>query len=279
MASEASRLQLEQAVRVAEQAAVEAGTYARERFGGRLTIKQKGDAGDMVTEVDLHTDALIVERIRTAFPEHSIESEEAGQTGERHPDRVQWHVDPLDGTNNYALGIPLYGVSIAAHERDEVQLGVVYDSNQGDLYTARAGGGATRNGMPIAARPAAEWRKATISWIQGHGVGKADELCLHLRHTLESRIKRVLRVWAPSLTWAMLARGDIQGIVLYKSEGCDLYAGLLLAQEAGALVTDFQGRPVQGLCGPEPYLVAAHPDCHDELLRLVQEAVADVSNP
>lgn len=263
-----------EAIKVAEKAAKDAGEYARERFGGALSVDHKGDNGDLVTEVDLHTDTMIVYRIRSSFPEHAIDSEEAGHTGGGTADTdVLWHVDPLDGTNNYALGIPLYGVSISVSVGGEPVLGVVYDSNLGNLYTAIAGSGSTRNGEPIAAKPAADLRKATISWIQGHGVGKTDQTCLNLRHTLESRLKRVLRVWAPSLTWAMLARGDIQGIVLYNSEGCDLYAGMLLAREAGVRVTDFNGQPVTGICSAEPYLVCAHPDNHAELLRIVQEAV------
>jgi myo-inositol-1(or 4)-monophosphatase len=219
---------------------------------------------------------MIVNRIRSVFPDHAINSEEAGHTCDIEDAAVLWHVDPLDGTNNYALGIPLYGVSISASIAGEPVLGVVYDSNLGDIYTAEAGKGSTRNGEPIQARPASELRKATISWIQGHAVAKGDQVCLNLRHTLESRLKRVLRVWAPSLTWAMLARGDITGIVLYNSEGCDLYAGLLLAREAGVQVTDFHGNIVTGACTAEPYLIAAHPDNHPELLQIVQEALGIV---
>lgn len=264
---------VEEAKQLAEQAAIEAGTYARERFGSRLTVDHKSDSGDLVTEVDVHTDAMIVRRIRSRFPDHAIESEEAGHTTGAAPSDVIWHVDPLDGTNNYALGIPLYGVCISAYVYEETVLGVIYDSQLGIVYGATGGGGATQDGVPIHAKPVAELRKGTISWIQGHAVGKQDEQALRLRHALEAQLKRVLRVWAPSLTWAMLARGDLAGLVLYNSEGCDLYAGLLLAREAGVRVTDFRGTPVTGACPAEPYLVAAHPDNHAELLRIVQQAL------
>jgi myo-inositol-1(or 4)-monophosphatase len=261
---------MDRALRVAADAAVEAGSYAKRRFGGSVNAEHKDDRGDLVTEVDVETDAMIVQAIREQFPDHGIDSEEAGATGTG--GEFVWHVDPLDGTNNYALGIPLYGVSISLSRHGEPVLGVVYDSHLEDLYTATRKGGAYRNGAPIRAKETADLRKGTISWIQGHAVGKTDETALRLRNHLELHIKRVLRVWAPSLTWAMLARGDLQGIVLYNSEGGDLYAGMLIAREAGARITDYEGRPI-GAIGAEPYLVAAHPAHHDALLRLVREAV------
>ena len=95
----------------------------------------------------------------------------------------------------------------------------------------------------LQAEPKGALAKSTISWIQGHAVTKDDQRALALRHHLEYSVKRVMRLWAPSIVWAMLARGDLHGVVLYNSEGEDLYAGLLLAQEAGVKVTDFAGNP------------------------------------
>ncbi|MFD0694610.1 inositol monophosphatase family protein [Paenibacillus sp. GCM10027628] len=257
---------------VALKAAREAGELARASFGGKLDIQQKGDRGDLVTEVDMQADRLIVDSLGAAFPAHRIYSEEAGEGG-ADSDWV-WHVDPLDGTNNFALGIPLYGVSISLSHRGQIDLGVVHDSAMQTSYVAVRNEGAWQGEVKLDARPQGPLAKSTISWIQGHGVGKDDEKALKLRHHLERQIKRVLRVWAPSLTWAMLARGDLHGIVLYNSEGEDLYAGLLLAQEAGVKVTDFAGNPVTRFgigSGFAPYLVAAVPDYHEELLKMVQE--------
>ncbi|TBL71196.1 inositol monophosphatase family protein [Paenibacillus thalictri] len=262
---------LRQALEAAVEAAKLAGETATNRFGSTLDIQHKGSMGDLVTEIDLLTDKLIVDLLQQRFPEHRIHSEEAGENGTQ--SEWVWHVDPLDGTNNFALGIPLYGVSISLSHRGLPVVGVVHDSALQTTYTALAGQGAWRNDKPItvAAAPFG-LSKGTISWIQGHGVGKQDHAALQLRHHLEANIKRVLRVWAPSLTWAMLARGDLQGIVLYNSEGDDMYAGVLIAQEAGATVTDFEGRPLAELHG-EPYIVAAHPDNHAALLQLVNEAL------
>lgn len=293
---------------VAVNAARKAGELARERFGGKLSIEHKDERGDMVTEVDVQADRLIVDDILSVFPTHRIYSEEAGEGGAS-SDWV-WHVDPLDGTNNFAIGMPLYGVSISLSYQGQIVLGVVHDSAMGLTYVAVKGEGSwqedvkgdgawqegvKREGdwhkdVKLVAKPQGALVKSTISWIQGHGVGKDDQKALKLRYHLEHSIKRVLRMWAPSLTWAMLARGDLHGVVLYNSEGEDLYAGLLLAQEAGVKVTDFAGNPVALLGGSgvgvsgsadvsgagmdgAVYLVAAVPEYHAELLKFVQEAI------
>ena len=128
------------------------------------------------------------------------------------------------------------------------------------------------NGQPLTARdpePDRPMRRLTVGWIQGHGVQKKAEP-LRLKSAMDERFKRVLRLWAPTLAWAALARGDIDGIVLYDSEGDDLYAGVALAREAGIAVTDFDGAPFEGM-NPEPYIVAAHPAAHGRLLAAVRE--------
>lgn len=294
---------------VALKATWKAGELARERFGGKLDIQHKDDRGDLVTEVDVLSDRLIVEDILAVFPGHRIYSEEAGEGG-ANSDWV-WHVDPLDGTNNFALGIPLYGVCISLSYQGQIVLGVIRDSALGLNYVAVKNEGAWQEDVKLESKPKGALVKSTISWIQGHGVGKDDQKALGLRHHLEHSVKRVLRMWAPSLTWAMLARGDLHGVVLYNSEGEDLYAGLLLAQEAGVKVTDFAGNPVAMLGGSgvglsagagssasesasvsenagkstssevgkemaqAVYLVAAVPEYHAELLAFVQEAIKE----
>ncbi|MCM3749202.1 inositol monophosphatase [Paenibacillus pasadenensis] len=254
---------------VAVTAAKEAGALARDYFTKDKQITEKGEDGDLVTIADTLAEEIILSHISAAFPEHAIRSEETGWRG------VQgdwlWLVDPLDGTNNYAIGLPVYGVSITLLYREEAVLGVICDSHLELLYVAEKGKGATCNGEPISIRRSASLPKMTIGWIQGHAVGK-DPRALALKHRLESSFKRVLRLWAPAIQWCMLARGDLDAMVLYNSEGDDLYAGLLLAREAGALVTDFAGEPFVEM-NPEPYLIAAHPDYLGELVSLVEQGI------
>lgn len=249
--------QLKKATTIAVQTAQKAGSMARERFGTQMVVELKGDDGDLVTEVDKEADRLIVDTLRHHFPRHRIQSEEQGTTGEESDWR--WLVDPLDGTNNYALGIPLYGVSLTLLFRQEPVLGVIHDSHLQQTYVARRGEGATVNGRPFRLeRSHREPQQMTVGWIQGHHVQNHPG-ARHLFHSLDENFKRVLRTWAPALIWCMAARGDVDGIVLYDSEGEDLYAGILLMLEAGGCVLDFEGKPFTGM-REKPYLIACHPE-------------------
>lgn len=111
----------------------------------------------------------------------------------------------------------------------------------------------------------------TVGWIQGHQVQK-DVKAMFLKYKMDMEFKRVLRLWAPSLLWCMLARGDLDGIVLYNSEGDDLYSGLLVAKEAGAVIVDFNGADFQGM-NPEPYIIACHPEHKHFFIELVGHAL------
>lgn len=258
------------AEQVAVEAAREAGAAALRLFHSGFAVKEKDASGDLLTEADLEAEQAILSRLRGAFPEHQIRSEESGWSGVKGD--WLWLVDPLDGTNNFAVGLPVFGVSLTLIYRNEPVLGVVYDTVRGDVYVARKGQGAFRNGKPLHIETMPLSGKLTLGWIQGHQV-QHDPRAVQLRRHIEANTKRMMRLWAPTLQWAMLARGSIDGIVLYNSEGDDLYSGLLLVKEAGGLVMNFDGTPFEGM-NPEPYLVACLPERKDVLLQLVQDGSA-----
>src|SRR5688500_4058623 len=139
-------------VDVAVAAAREAGALLRERFGRPHDVRFKGTV-DLVTEADRASEALIAERIRTAFPDHRLLGEEGARGA---PERVGdgaapygWIVDPLDGTTNYAHGLPHFAVSIALEHAGTLLVGVVYDPMRDELFVAERGKGATRDGEPL----------------------------------------------------------------------------------------------------------------------------------
>ncbi|MFC4546507.1 inositol monophosphatase family protein [Paenactinomyces guangxiensis] len=208
--------------------------------------------------------------MKSGFPHHRFKGEEFGWSDEEESEWV-WLVDPLDGTNNYAIGHPLYAVCITCIYRGEPLLGVIYDSHLDNMYIAEKGNGVTCNGVPLRMKKR-EFRLPTFAWIQGHQVQK-DPVAMQLKQHLDQVCKRVLRLWAPALVWCMLARGDIDGVLLYNSEGDDLYAGLLVAREAGAITVDYNGNPFVGM-KKEPYILACHPDRKEEFLRLVYNGMA-----
>jgi myo-inositol-1(or 4)-monophosphatase len=254
---------------VAIKSAIAAGNIAKDRFDGNFKVIEKDQFGDLVTEVDELAEKEILSRIKKHFPDHQIRSEESGWSGVEGD--WLWLVDPLDGTNNYALGLPVYGVAITLLYQQDPVLGVVYDSHLDKLYVAEHGKGATCSGNAIQVKAGSEIRKMSVGWIQGHGVQK-HPVAMQLKQSLDHHFKRVFRLWAPSLLWCMVARGDLDGIILYNSEGDDLYAGLLMVKEAGGVVIDFEGRPFEGM-NPEPYIIACHPDHKETFLEVVQQGL------
>ncbi|MFG2000200.1 inositol monophosphatase family protein [Spirillospora sp. NPDC048911] len=263
---------LRRAGRVAAEAAEAAGDLLRSRMTGPLEIRLKDADVDVVTDLDLACEELILERIGAAFPEHRIISEEAGTVGAGGGD-FTWLVDPLDGTNNVAIGMPVCAVGLALCAGSLPVLGVVHEPVSRRTWRAVRDEGAVgpdgaRLRLPAGPRPGRA-DKPVLAWIQGHDVGRDDAVAVPLKAMLELRGGRLLQLWAPLVAWVMLARGDIDGIVGYRPELVDLPAGALLAREAGAELRALDGgpyRPSIDLPPEERGFVAARPELLDRLL-------------
>lgn len=271
-----SSLDLDHASQVAIGAAEAAGRLVRRGLGRELGARAKDASGDLITELDIAAEDLIVRRIREAFPDHQILAEEAGLlTAE--DDSWSWLVDPLDGTNNVAIGLRTCAVGIALCHNGKPMVGVVRDPIAGQTWSAVRGGGAHGPDgalwcppyQPAGAGP-------VLAWVQGYAVGRDNETARAMRLVLERGSRRLIQLWAPLLCWAMLARGDIDGFVGYRAGFVDLPAGSLIAQEAGCMVCDFDGVPLDEL-GDLAALdgidfVAGRPEAIPELLVMVKAA-------
>lgn len=232
---------LEQACRVAVAAAEAAGDLVRARAAGDLGVRAKGDDGDVVTELDVAADALICGRLRAAYPGHGVWAEESGCRDGTDPDWT-WVVDPLDGTNNLAIGLTAYAVGIGLCERGAPRVAVIHDAVAGRTWSAVRGRGARVGADPLR-RTDARRSGLVVDWVQGHTVTAEDRTATALRLTLGSATRRVLGLWAPLLSWSMLARGDIDAVIGYRAEMTELHTGALLATEAGLTVVDWTGAP------------------------------------
>lgn len=218
----------------------EAGEFAvAERAVAR--VEQKGDGADLVTHVDRECERRIVAAIAERYPEHSILGEEEGEQGAGTDAEFGWLIDPLDGTNNYVLGLDVYGVCITLCSRGEPAVAVVHDSPRRRTYWAIAGDGAwwSLDGGPaerLAIAAAEPLPVTTISFTQGYRVGHDDARRNVLFDLLERASKRVIRTWAPSADWGLLVTGGLGAVVAYRNEIWDLAGGALIAKEAGAEV-------------------------------------------
>lgn len=270
--------------RTAVAAAEAAGALLRSRFPDGFAARPKGANGDVVTDLDLLAERLVVDRIREDFPYDRILAEETGDAAAGDGGRRTWLVDPLDGSNNVVIGLPVYVVGIALCVDALPVVGVVHEPLTGRTWSAVHGTGARGPDGPLAPapRPAAP-AGPLLAWTQGHAVRRDDPVARALRHTLELRSRRLLQLWAPLVAWAMLARGDIDGFVGYRAEAIDLPGGALLAREAGVRLCHLDGRDFPAsFTGPDTdrSFVAARPELLPDLLDLVAgPAAATASAP
>lgn len=226
----------ERALQVATEAAHAAGVRIVEiREGGDLGIASKGDRNP-VTRADFEAEAVILGRIRDAFPEHRILSEEASAAESELADYSGplWIVDPVDGTSNYAYGLPQVGISIALAWDGLVQAGVVHAPFLRETFTALRGRGAFCNGRPI--RPSATARLIDTLVCTGFPYLRddIDPLVMKVRTVLE-QCRDLRRLGAASLDLCYVACGRLDA---YYETVCvwDMAAGGLIAREAGAMV-------------------------------------------
>lgn len=234
-------MDLRSAAVLAVSLAQEAGDFAvSEQESAR--IEAKGNSADLVTHVDREAERMIVASIADHYPDHGILGEEDGEQGAGPTAEYNWLIDPLDGTHNYVLGIDVYGVCITLCRGGEPLVAVVHDSPRRRTYWAIKGEGAyvtrsdTEDQHELTLVAAGDLSRTTVSYTQGYGVTFDDSLRNRLFDALERSSKRVLRSWAPSADWGLLAVGRVGAMVAYRNEIWDLVGGCLIAEEAGAAV-------------------------------------------
>jgi myo-inositol-1(or 4)-monophosphatase len=218
-------------------AAKEAGEVLRKGFGGQHSVRYKGEV-DLVTEVDEEAERVIREILLGAFPAYGMLAEEGGElAGE---EDVRWIVDPLDGTTNYAHGLPIFCVSIALERSGEVVLGVVHDPMREEIYVAERGGGATLNGEPIRVSDTDELIRALI--VTGFPYDRAEmPEALELFGRFAAITQGMRRLGSAALDLCYVASGRLDG---YYERGIwpwDLAAGSVILEEAGGKLTNYRG--------------------------------------
>ncbi|MBT0770151.1 hypothetical protein KIH74_14520 [Kineosporia sp. J2-2] len=265
---------------VAVRAAQEAGALLLRRYSAGVRSRPKGDSGDVVTDLDLAAEALIVERIRSVFPGHRIVAEESGVHEAIGADGGwTWLVDPLDGTNNVAIGLSAFVVGLALCAGETTVVGVVHDPILNQTWSAVKGHGAFGPQGRLGPLPRPMPHGPVLGWTQGHGVHRDDSRARSLKLVMERNSLRTLQLWAPLMCWIMLARGHIDGFIGYHAEAVDLPAGSIIAAEAGIHTVTLDGGPfVETVAETERRsFVAAHPHNLQALLDLV--ATADALAP
>jgi myo-inositol-1(or 4)-monophosphatase len=250
----------------------EAGVIVRETFPQTALahVDLKG-AVDPVTETDTAAEALIIKHLREAFPDHRILAEETHGGDWRawdEPGPPIWLIDPLDGTVNFAHGFPYVGVSLALLVEGRPLVGAIYDPLRDETFAATAGGGATRDGLPIRVSPVERLADAFLATGFPYDRRTAvDNNVERLGHFIR-RCHGVRRAGAAVLDLSYVACGRLDGFWEKGLHPWDVAAASLIVQEAGGRVTDFGGGP--GYLSGE-FIVASNGLIHEEMLRVIRE--------
>lgn len=237
-------------------------------------VEHKGRK-DVVTDVDFRSEALVIDAIRARYPEDGILAEESGRHEGRAPaaasgrsDGRTWVIDPLDGTVNYANGIPYYSVSIGLADGGHPVVGVVLDPARDDLYAATGDGPATLNGDAVSASA----KTALGDYVVALAIIGRGGIWRERRVARQIRISR--RMGSSALSLAYVASGRFDAFVQNGGlSAWDVAAAGLIAERAGAVVTDLTGAPWwdAGKRSTTVSVVAAPAPQHGELLRLLAD--------
>jgi myo-inositol-1(or 4)-monophosphatase len=254
-------------VAVAMEAVLRAGALQKERYGDEtLVVHHKGEI-DLVTEVDRRCEDAVLEILRRRFPGHDVVTEETdvARTGSRYV----WFVDPLDGTTNFAHGYPFFCSSVALTVDGEVVAGAVYDCVKEELFSAERGAGARLNGRPLKVSSRADLLTSLL--VTGFPYDLRDDLTgkLRLFNRFMGEARAIRRDGAAALDLCYVAAGRVDGFWEERLQPWDLMAGRLMVEEAGGVVTRFDGGAL-GLRADE--IVAANPALHARMLAVVRQA-------
>jgi myo-inositol-1(or 4)-monophosphatase len=256
---------------VAVEAAREAGAVLLTEHSRPQKISYKGDV-DLVTETDKKSESLIVGRLRREFPDHRIVAEEGG-TGAAAASRYEWHVDPLDGTTNFAHGYPCFAVSIGLLEDGKPLLGIVFNPVADEFFSAYRGEGAFLNGKPI--RVSAIEKLATSLVATGFPASQRGEVRnIHYYWHFTLRSHGVRRDGSAALDLCSVACGRFEAFWEFGLRSWDTAAGMIIVTEAGGRVTDLTGGPYHP-GGPDVLVTNGH--IHDEVLKTAADIATKVA--
>jgi len=249
----------------------EAGKIILQHFDGTFKIDHKEGINNLVTEVDRLSEDKIIELIRAAFPAHSIISEEAGEMIKESD--YQWIIDPIDGTVNFAHGVPICCVSIAVLHKDEIILGAVYNPMMNELFFAEKGKGATLNGRPINVSGKSDFKQAFLVTGFPYKWPDAAEHPIKVFEMLVLEGLPVRRLGSAAIDLCWVACGRFDGFWEYNLQAWDVAAGYLIVKEAGGRVSDFKGRDASVF---ERQTLATNGLIHEAILEMIMNKTSEM---
>lgn len=251
----------------AQKVVLKAGAYIAEMFLKKeeLTIEEK-HFNNLVSQVDREAERLLVEGLLTVLPESGIMAEE--ETVKYEQKDYTWIIDPLDGTTNFLFGVPSFAVSVALQYKAETVIGIVYEVNRKELFTAIKGEGAFLNAKALQMQNKTDLKAALLSTGFPYYDFEHTEAYLKILESFMLGSKGLRRLGAAAVDLCYVASGIYDGFFEYSLHPWDVAAGALIVEEAGGIVTDYKGGNdfIHG-----QRILAASPGIHEEMLKVIKE--------
>ena len=254
---------LDDYARHAAEIARDAGEILRGRFGQPHDVRFKGTI-DLITEADQASEDLIADRLRSLCPEHDLLCEE-GSVGAASGSAYRWVVDPLDGTTNFAHGLPTFAVSIALEDAGVPVVGVVYDPMRDELFVARKGAGATLNGAPMQVSAVDRLLASILVTGFSYDFERRARQAEVWRDFL-TRVQAIRQTGSAALNLCYIAAGRLDGYWEQGISAWDVAAGAVIVTEAGGMVTDMRGGPFRS---DDREILASNASLHADMLGVI----------
>ena len=242
-----------------------AGTIQLQHFGQDLQVTKKGTI-DLVTKVDVEVERMGRALIAARFPDHAVLAEELENESPKTPARPRWVFDPLDGTVNYAHGVPIFCSSLAVEVEGRPEVAAVFDPTRRELFTAERGGGARLNGAPIGVSDSTCVIDAMLVTGFPYDIHETVDEMIGLFGAMVARARAVRRLGSAALDLCYVAAGRFDGFWEERLHPWDMSAGSLLVEEAGGYLSRFDGTPFD-THGDQ--IVATNGLFHDEMVDIL----------
>ena len=245
----------------------ESGKILKEYMDKDFAVESKGIISNLVTEVDKRSEAKIIEIIKSEFPSHNILSEEIGAINE--DSDVKWIIDPIDGTINYAHGIPICCVSIGIEKAGEIVMGGIYNPFSEELFFAEKGKGSDLNDKKIKVSNESVLEKSLLVTGFPYNTGNNPNKPVEVFSAFVNKDIPIRRLGSAALDICWTACGRFDGFWEYNLNAWDVAAGYVILTEAGGKVTDFEGKKYSVY---NKEILASNGVIHDSMLEVIQNA-------